>query len=220
MRFAILIIPLLLLGCTAVEQPAGTNISDNVSAIADNISVKNDTQDVECTCSQDYLPVCGADNRTYQNLCNATCAGIRVQYDGKCKPITPLCTDNDGNDIKTQGTVSAGGISYIDKCEGIKVKEYICSDNKVSSSIIECASGFFCKNGKCIKGTPNCSDTDGGYNIYQPGSLKIRSLIKAEYLDKCLSKTKLREYYCENDEMVITDVDCKFGCLQASCNVQ
>ena len=27
----------------------------------------------ECICTEDYTPVCGANGRTYSNLCNARC---------------------------------------------------------------------------------------------------------------------------------------------------
>ncbi len=43
-----------------------------------------DSPEQGCVCPFIYQPVCGANNVTYGNACEAACAGIAVQYIGQC----------------------------------------------------------------------------------------------------------------------------------------
>jgi Kazal-type serine protease inhibitor domain len=38
-----------------------------------------------CVCTQQYEPVCGCNNKTYGNACEAACASIEVAHTGECK---------------------------------------------------------------------------------------------------------------------------------------
>jgi hypothetical protein len=44
-------------------------------------------------CSAEYAPVCGADQTTYGNACEADRAGVEVVADGACEELTPSCPD-------------------------------------------------------------------------------------------------------------------------------
>jgi hypothetical protein len=41
-------------------------------------------RDTNCVCTFDYDPVCGCNNRTYRNACEAECYGIFSYSTGEC----------------------------------------------------------------------------------------------------------------------------------------
>ncbi len=219
MRILLLLLPLILLGCISAAQEA--NETNNTTTVTPNETVQENK--TECVCDDDYVPVCGSDKRTYQNECYAKCAGVSVSFSGICKVegaegenIT--CSDSDGGkEIHTKGTVSAFGNHFTDVCEGEYVKEYYCQDGEAKSMISDCPTDFRCVDGECLRGKKKCTDTDGGNDIYNAGSVTIDSLIKAEYIDKCTDTDRLKEYYCKDDELVVSDVKCEGECKQGRC---
>ncbi|MCB0529513.1 MAG: hypothetical protein KDC65_13605 [Saprospiraceae bacterium] len=38
----------------------------------------------DCSCTMQYGPVCGCNNKTYSNACAAECAGIKRYKKGAC----------------------------------------------------------------------------------------------------------------------------------------
>jgi hypothetical protein len=38
----------------------------------------------DCMCTRQYAPVCGCNNKTYGNSCEAECNGITSYSDGEC----------------------------------------------------------------------------------------------------------------------------------------
>jgi hypothetical protein len=43
----------------------------------------------DCACTEQYVPVCGCDNKTYGNACVAKCAGIKSFTKGQCPEVAP-----------------------------------------------------------------------------------------------------------------------------------
>jgi len=144
---------------------------------------------------------------------------------GACVEIRPEpagdCEDSDGKDSKVKGIVNASGVVYHDSCQDPKhVLEHYCLDGEAREEMIECASGFGCEDGRCEKTGQTCEDSDGGYNIGQGGTLMLTiNLVSGEYLDKCLSGDRLKEYYCDGNEAVFEEVECpgESRCVQAAC---
>jgi hypothetical protein len=60
-----------------------------ILAITSLACSKNETCEeklkADCVCTQQYEPVCGCNNKTYGNACEAACASIEVAHTGECK---------------------------------------------------------------------------------------------------------------------------------------
>jgi len=146
--------------------------------------------------------------------------------DGACiaktpAPPEPECIDSDAKDIYTKGYVNTSAYSYVDSCSDYKaVKEYFCKEGEAKSEITECPHDYKCLNGRCAKPEMNCTDTDSGNDIYSGGKVTVViGLTSAEYIDKCVDGSSVKEYYCEPDGYVGETVHCPQGyrCVEASC---
>jgi hypothetical protein len=131
------------------------------------------------------------------------------------------CSDTDGDDIYTKGVVTAPAGTYEDSCvDAGSVKEYVCAGDSVSSKTDACPEGYGCESGRCFKKQATCIETDGGNDIYHEGMITItNALVSAEYLDKCIDGSTLKEYYCTGDGYTSQTVKCPEGysCIKAAC---
>lgn len=183
--------------------------------------------------SGNYTDYCVVFESVEEYYCDGVIAGKETMpcpedyecHDGTCvvalPPIPePDCSDSDGKDVYVKGSINASGSVFEDSCVDMKkVKEYYC-DQGARSSEADCAFGYECTGGRCVKMYGNCTDTDSGDDIYNEGKVLVKSgLVVAEYLDKCLEGDYVREYYCTLGNYVAETVKCPQGyrCVQASC---
>ncbi len=164
----------------------------------------------KCPTTRDL--VCGDDGKVYPNECIAKQAGVKVAYDGPCRPS---CDDSDGGkDIFTAGKVTSDGKTRNDGCrDELTVIEYFC-DITFSSEDLPCPAGYSCLNGKCVE-TP-CSDSDGGIKPLAKGTAKAGS---ESGTDSCEQNGSLKEYFCEGSTVSYQYMDCPSGkqCLAGLC---
>src|SRR3989338_4264889 len=118
------------------------------------------------------------------------------------------CTDSDGGkNYSIRGYVFDGSINLVDICSdpgayGTHVHEGYCENNQYKSEEHYCPYG--CRNGACLSSEQEainlskgeCTDTDGGYNIYVKGEIRDKVYIDGLYKDYC-NGNRLTEYVCE-----------------------
>ena len=74
---------LALTSCTA--NPTKTPAPDNANKTSDQTQEISPVQAVNrCICVKMWLPVCGVNNKTYGNSCEADCAGVKYTQ-GACE---------------------------------------------------------------------------------------------------------------------------------------
>jgi hypothetical protein len=100
--------------------------------------------------SNDYVTeyYCSGNSMTYDY---AECPSDYSCSFGRCAADSASsCSDSDGYDIYTYGTVTRGSSTYEDFCfTGSMVAEYYCSDISVSVKYENCPTGYSCSSGRC-----------------------------------------------------------------------
>lgn len=104
-----------------------------------------------CVCTEQYEPVCGADDKTYPNECQAKCAGVEVASKGECGGCSIQCLVYEpvcGSDGVTYGCGEADATCH----KSTVVHAGACGD--------DCSQGKSCKPGlRCVDaglGHPEC----------------------------------------------------------------
>ncbi len=140
------------------------------------------------------------------------------------EPAPVACTDSDGADQFTKGTVTAGGEEYVDYCiSASELKEYVCDPELgKAEKTYACA----CAAGACQPEITHveCVDTDEGQDRYTYGEVYLLtyysdgSTEKGEvFSDYCVEGTNnMKEYYCQSGEVRKLDVGC-VGCSGGVC---
>jgi PKD repeat protein len=102
---------------------------------------------------------------------------------------THSCATNDASDCEEGYVCQSSTACYI----SCTINEYGVSTG--------CADEYTCLAGACVESTETCTDSDGGYDIYEAGTITKGT---STYTDSCSSiffKGKLTEYWCSNDEI-------------------
>ncbi|HSB46427.1 MAG TPA: Kazal-type serine protease inhibitor family protein [Candidatus Bilamarchaeum sp.] len=139
-----------------------------------------------------------------------------------------LCSDGDGGkEFYVASSVTAGGKTYADTCTDLRlVKEYYCTDSAVASEIHQCDAGERCDTGRCMIAEKSCSETDGGDDIYNKGSLTAGSIVsEINRMDSCVDDDTVTEYFCSGNDYESEARDCPDGymcangeCREADCD--
>ncbi|MHA2066115.1 MAG: Kazal-type serine protease inhibitor domain-containing protein [Candidatus Thorarchaeota archaeon] len=133
---------------------------------------------------------------------------------GKCTTVT--CRDSDGGvESGTKGTATSGTDTGTDECNtNGSLKEYFCENSKVSSKVIECASGKECSGGACVD--IKCSDSDGGKDKFEKGTVKEG---KSSKTDSCSDADTVKEYFCSGSLVKSEEISCGtgFDCVSGKC---
>lgn len=133
---------------------------------------------------------------------------------GMC--ASPVCMDSDGGQAAdVLGTTARGTERYTDDCSDANtVKEYYCSESGIANILLACGSGRACVDGACA--AVACTDSDGGMNILERGTLREGGGV---YVDYCSGTSSVKEYYCSGGTMVQTVANCgeEFYCSDGRC---
>ncbi len=61
-----------------------------------------------------------------------------------------------------------------------------------------------------------CTDSDGGINYFERGTLKIEGKTVKDY---CRTSTTVYEYYCNGTKIASTTYKCPLGCASGACKM-
>ncbi len=160
---------------------------------------------------QEYVCLNGVYEGDHTYLCPDIC------QNGACVNTTGNCTDSDGGiDYYQQGTVVIDDQHhYTDYCiTNEMLDEYYCISNTLGNTTYACPNG--CEDGACINMSGNCTDSDGGLNYYQQGTVVVDNQFL--YTDYCHSNERLNEYYCVNNSTLgNVTYYCENNCTNGAC---
>tara|TARA_Y100000034_G_C6866593_1_gene395076 strand:+ start:176 stop:1618 length:1443 start_codon:yes stop_codon:yes gene_type:complete len=149
------------------------------------------------------------------------------------------CSDTDGLNLYSKGMISGyedeNYGEFEDRCtinpgsDYTVLQEGYCKEDGSSAILtITCSNG--CDNGTCIgeqQSVPSCSDSDGGLDFYEKGSIsgpkftgKEEDIVSSKtYEDSCTTKGDMNqlEYYCDSGLIVSVSHWCSQGCSDGAC---
>ncbi|MFH1785498.1 MAG: hypothetical protein ABH842_03635 [Candidatus Micrarchaeota archaeon] len=162
------------------------------------------------------------DNDDLIDYTNLDCPSGYECDDGECVVTggTPTsCSDTDGQDYETVGSTSdSTGASGTDNCiDDTHVREYFCDNNLLDSESYDCsADSAVCDGGRCVP--ISCTDTDGGETYFTFGTVTFSyDGVDTDYDDVCTGPLTLREYYCDEYDVMNSTQSCLFGCSGGEC---
>ncbi|MGV8176499.1 MAG: hypothetical protein ACP5NX_01735, partial [Candidatus Bilamarchaeaceae archaeon] len=126
---------------------------------------------------------------------------------GAYTSVQPSCSGSTSLDIYTKGSVTyttSNNGRYIatDQCVNKNtVGDYRCNGNSMEYQEAACPVGYKCKDGACEQEVIACLDSDGGYSIFEKGTITGIDRATGEsktQTESCESTTMLNEYACDN----------------------
>ena len=149
------------------------------------------------------------------------CPSKYTCLNGACVPLTnPTCTDDENTvDKLKRGTVTVGTQKQADTCvDNYTVRDYYCTSSSNMAHVdLDCASGYYCNNGACIKEV-GCTESDNGQDIHTRGYVQLTG--GQPIYDSCYTASSVEEYYCLQSGIGSITVDCGYGhyCQDGACN--
>jgi hypothetical protein len=130
------------------------------------------------------------------------------------------CADSDNGDINVKGVLTFQNSTFEDVCTSPKnLGEYYCDKDTKQYKVVECPTGYECKDGACTAKPIVCKDSDG-MDTAKAGvvTLDNGNGFPQTFKDKCVNTTAVQEYYCDGSEAKSVILDCgpKFGCETSS----
>jgi hypothetical protein len=168
-------------------------------------------------------------------ITNLDCSPTTTTIPPTTTTTVPSCTDSDGgNNPYVKGTVTYNGQTSTDFCPMIipsgipsttEVYEFYCENGVMKQVTITCPTGTSCQDGACKSSVtttttvPSCTDSDGGMNPYEKGTVMYNNQI---YTDTCSDPNTLIEYSCGNGQIqkVVYPCEPNFTCQDGACNMQ
>ncbi len=93
-----------------------------------------------CGCSALVEPVCGVDGLTWDNACEARCAGVEVAHLGACCGEGPACTDGEQALVDRSGCPASCGQAPTPDCAGNAAFAPACTGDGVAVEGSACAA--------------------------------------------------------------------------------
>lgn len=154
-----------------------------------------------------------------QNSVKLSCPSGYSCQDGACVQSASTCSDSDGDNAYSTGSVVFGGQTYSDYCADIdSVYEMTCENNGVKKRHVNCPSGYTCSAGACVLEPTRCWDSDGN-NIYVDGT--VTDYWGNTHSDYCDGTGYVYERVCNGDSVQNLRQQCPSGysCDEGSCNL-
>ncbi len=132
------------------------------------------------------------------------------------------CSDTDGGiNFNVSGTATSSAGSFTDYClsSNAALVEFYCLNGTIMNKTADCPYG--CSNGACMNQTvqPNCTDTDGGVNYSQIGTVVSPTGNFTDFCSSNAAGNALVEYYCKGINVINMTVACPTNqtCTDGAC---
>ena len=165
----------------------------------------------------EYEDYCYDDDTVYEYYCSGdevsgrkiNCGSGEECEGGECVDVEEeeqYCTDSDGgHDVYERGTAEDNEGENTDYCiDGNRLREYYCSGDEIASEAVYCDRGEMCEGGECVP-YQYCDDSDGGQDLYEPGTVSTET---GDFDDYCIGSHSIREYYCDHKNLAYIEVEC------------